>query len=261
MQVEKTQRRMPEDVVYEEGRAAGRQVGSAGGFTVALLRGGGAEVCGDSLRYVAEEGGVIIVPDGQSYTVEAAEGATLLSVAIRSHLLPEGVKSVLRAASPICSLEDAAARPDALISALGEEYRMKDDFSREMLIALSIELCITLARAGIERVEPERVGTAVAKARAYAAEHFSEKLSLTEVAAICGVSPAYLSRRFVAECGEGFSDHVAKLRLGHAARLLRERQDMSITEIAFLTGFNDSNYFSDKFKRAYGTSPLKYRNR
>lgn len=260
MQAEKAQRRMPEDVVYEEGRAAGRQLGSAGGFTVGVLRGGDAEVRGDSRRYLADEGGVIIVPDGQTYTVEAAEGTSLLSVAIRSHLLPEGVKSVLRAASPICSLGDAV-RPDALISALGEEYRMKDGFSREMLIALSIELCITLARAGIERVEPERVGTAVAKARAYVAEHFSEKLSLTEVAAICGVSPAYLSRRFVAECGEGFADHVAKLRLGHAARLLRERQDMSITEIAFLTGFNDSNYFSDKFKRAYGTSPLKYRNR
>jgi AraC-like DNA-binding protein len=33
---------------------------------------------------------------------------------------------------------------------------------------------------------------------------------------------------------------------------------MSIAEVAYACGFNDSNYFSDKFKRTYGMSPLQY---
>ena len=40
--------------------------------------------------------------------------------------------------------------------------------------------------------------------------------------------------------------------------MLKERDGFSISEIAYRCGFNDSNYFSDKFKKVYGTSPLKY---
>lgn len=35
----------------------------------------------------------------------------------------------------------------------------------------------------------------------------------------------------------------------------------SITEIAYSSGFNDSNYFGDVFKRIKGVSPLQYRKR
>jgi AraC-like DNA-binding protein len=41
-------------------------------------------------------------------------------------------------------------------------------------------------------------------------------------------------------------------------RLLRET-DKTVTEIAFACGFNDSNYFTARFHREVGTTPLKYR--
>ena len=41
-------------------------------------------------------------------------------------------------------------------------------------------------------------------------------------------------------------------------RLLRE-SDKTVTEIAFACGFNDSNYFTSRFHRETGTTPLKYR--
>jgi AraC family L-rhamnose operon regulatory protein RhaS len=40
--------------------------------------------------------------------------------------------------------------------------------------------------------------------------------------------------------------------------MLKEEDTKKVSEIAYICGFNDSNYFSDKFKRTYGISPLAF---
>ena len=54
-------------------------------------------------------------------------------------------------------------------------------------------------------------------------------------------------------------DYVIRLRLKNAATLL-EHSSIGITEIAFQCGFNDSNYFSRKFRDMMDVSPRDYRN-
>ena len=44
-------------------------------------------------------------------------------------------------------------------------------------------------------------------------------------------------------------------------RLLKLEEKKSVSEIAFSCGFNDSNYFSHKFKTVYGLSPLQFQKR
>ena len=48
------------------------------------------------------------------------------------------------------------------------------------------------------------------------------------------------------------------IRIKNACRLLLETK-LSITDIAFECGFNDSNYFGDAFRHMKGVSPNKYR--
>jgi len=55
-----------------------------------------------------------------------------------------------------------------------------------------------------------------------------------------------------------FSELLGQFRLKTAAELLSS-SDMPVSEIAFKAGFNDQNYFSRRFKRAFGVSPLRYR--
>ena len=52
--------------------------------------------------------------------------------------------------------------------------------------------------------------------------------------------------------------NVLRLRLCRAMRMLRET-DKTVTEIAFACGFNDSNYFTSRFHREIGMTPLRYR--
>ncbi|CAN5329670.1 hypothetical protein BH10PSE14_BH10PSE14_09890 [soil metagenome] len=53
--------------------------------------------------------------------------------------------------------------------------------------------------------------------------------------------------------------HVLGQRLERAAEMLTNNPEISVTEIAFNLGFNDSAYFSRCFRQHYGTTPSAYR--
>ena len=71
-------------------------------------------------------------------------------------------------------------------------------------------------------------------------------------------SRSYLSHSFKSVVGQSLREHLIDLRLSHAKHLLRF-SSLTVTEIAFSVGFNDSNYFSGVFKKNVGVSPLAYR--
>mgnify|MGYP003299181988 CR=1 FL=1 len=55
-------------------------------------------------------------------------------------------------------------------------------------------------------------------------------------------------------------EYVEEQRFQRAVNLLFSR-DMTLSEIAYECGFNDGNYFSYKFKEAYGVSPTKIKGK
>ena len=72
-----------------------------------------------------------------------------------------------------------------------------------------------------------------------------------------GVSPSYLSRSFKKLTGVGLNEYINISRITAAEKLLQSG-NLSITEVAFSCGFNDSNYFAAVFKRVRGVTPKKY---
>lgn len=52
-------------------------------------------------------------------------------------------------------------------------------------------------------------------------------------------------------------DYIRQVRLKRAAQLLKERHH-SITEVAEMTGFNDTKYFREVFKKQFGVTPREY---
>lgn len=59
--------------------------------------------------------------------------------------------------------------------------------------------------------------------------------------------------------GQTPKDFITEIRLKQALALLKERFEMSITDIAFAVGFSDSSYFIKLFKTNYGVTPHQYR--
>jgi len=91
----------------------------------------------------------------------------------------------------------------------------------------------------------------------YLRSHFSDVVSLDDVAMAAGVSSAHLSRLFRQELQLSFSDYLRSLRMEEAQRLLSEAS-LSIKEIGYAVGYHDANYFSRVFKRWAGVRPREY---
>jgi AraC-like DNA-binding protein len=102
-----------------------------------------------------------------------------------------------------------------------------------------------------------REGTVVDRVRKTLTEHLSGDTSPTKVATLLGMSSRSLQRR-LQEHGTSYVKVLADTRRELAASYLREQQ-WSITEIAFLLGFEDASAFARAFRSWTGTSPSEFR--
>lgn len=86
-------------------------------------------------------------------------------------------------------------------------------------------------------------------------------LSLADMVDRFNLSPRYIQKLFAAT-GSTFSHTLLIRRLDKIAAALRrpELRGRSITETAFLYGFNDFSYFSRSFRKRFGKSPRDYRS-
>nr|WP_238357846.1 helix-turn-helix domain-containing protein [Cohnella zeiphila] len=94
----------------------------------------------------------------------------------------------------------------------------------------------------------------------YLQRHYAEEISLHAVSERFHLNPAYLSRLFKSETGQTFNDYLSRVRLDATVELLRNEQ-LKVSDIASLVGYENANYFLKKFKDFYGCTPSEYRNR
>ena len=93
----------------------------------------------------------------------------------------------------------------------------------------------------------------------YTNRHYQENITLNQICTIFSKSRSCISHTFKKETGQSFREYLISVRLRSAKSLLLY-SNLSISEIAYSVGFNDSNYFSNTFKKYVGLSPSKYKN-
>jgi len=94
-------------------------------------------------------------------------------------------------------------------------------------------------------------------ALAYIEQHFRDKVTSANVAESCHMDSFQFSRAFRSAFGITFREYLLRVRIKEACRLL-EKPDIAVTEVAYLSGFNDPSYFSKTFKRYAGVCPSEY---
>ncbi len=93
----------------------------------------------------------------------------------------------------------------------------------------------------------------------YIYEHYSENVSLDNIAKSADVSRSEAGRCFNAYMGCSPVDALIQYRLQMAHQLLGERAK-TLEQISYACGFNSVNYFSRQFKKKYGCTPGQSRN-
>lgn len=98
---------------------------------------------------------------------------------------------------------------------------------------------------------------ALRRAVAFMEQNVGERLTLSEVSAIAGISRFHFARLFRQIIGCSAMNYQMGLRIDRGKQML-ERSDASICEIAASLGFCDQSHFNRTFRRIAGLAPGDY---
>lgn len=90
-------------------------------------------------------------------------------------------------------------------------------------------------------------------------EHLALEWTVARMAKRCGLGVTRFTQLSKELTNMPPVQHLNRCRLKAAAELLRDRPELSITEVAFECGFSSAQYFTTLFRRAFAATPKRYR--
>ena len=115
------------------------------------------------------------------------------------------------------------------------------------------------AAAGEEEDGLQRLGQIREDIAAYIREHYTEELSMQDVARAMNYSDAYFCKLFKQCFKVNFSAWLNEFRVEKAKEQLTATR-LSVREVSLACGYADANYFARVFKRITGMTPSEYRS-
>ena len=227
-------------------------------FTV--LSGTGSLTYGDK-EYKLEKGDMVFIDCRKAYSHTTSEklwslrwchfyGPTLSFV--YEKYVERGGKAVFRAT-------DTAP----FLTTLDSLYALASgsDYIRDMRINEELNRLCTLLME--QSWHPEEEVTApkkmsVVDVKEYLEEHYSERITLDDLASRFYINKYYLTRVFKEQYGMSITSYLTSLRITHAKQLLRFT-DKTVEEIGLECGLGALHYFSRVFKEVEGVAPSTYR--
>lgn len=114
-----------------------------------------------------------------------------------------------------------------------------------------------LATLGVKE-KTDRYSELADEIEEYLTENYNQNISTEVLSAKFGFVPSYISRIFKNKKGVSPSEYLIKYRIKMAKKLMKERPDIMIKEVAYIVGFKEAYYFSKTFKRETGMWPTEF---
>lgn len=199
---------------------------------------------------------LIIKPAGEAHAnLYGRDGMHCFLIEVKSQKI-ESLRSVSKTFDEINHIRGGLF--SMLAMRIWKEMRLMDSASPLAIEGLSFELVAELARHSrlvSERLLPHWLK----RVREILHAHFSESMSLANVAKIVDVHPVHLAREFRKFYGCTLGEYVRGLRIEFACRQL-STSDMSLVEISLAAGFSHQAHFSRIFKHQIGLTPSEFRS-
>ncbi len=153
---------------------------------------------------------------------------------------------------------ELAGVPPIYIHNISEKFALKIEKITSMeeyyeLLAVMIEeYCILANKHSTQSYSP-----IVKQTIEFIMSNVNQKLSTKYIADQLHINASYLSRQFKIETGKTLVKYIQEIKIDESKYYLLQGNHL-ITQIAYLLGFNDSNYFTRVFKKITGTTPHKF---
>lgn len=154
---------------------------------------------------------------------------------------------------------------DALTNCILEmnnEFRRNKQYKNTMLAALTSIFFVTLLRKHEKDVIIPGLNPSIMNENTIFILEYMQKnyatITLSHLADFFNYSERQIQRIITTATGYSFSDNIKRIRMKHAARLLKDT-DMTIVDIAASLGYYDASSFRHIFKHYYKITPQQYR--
>lgn len=115
-----------------------------------------------------------------------------------------------------------------------------------------------LASVGFTHNLNEKDTERMNKVLKYIMQNFAKPISLNEIAEVANMTPPAFSSFFKKRTQKCFSSFLNEIRIGHACKLLQDLE-ITISEVCYLSGFQNFTNFNKFFKHFTGKVPREYR--
>ncbi len=229
-------------------------------YEIYYLNEGSCKYFIDKKTYHISAGDIILIPKGVIHkTNYETKNYRRTLINCSGSYIPFSVKTKIRELTCFSTTPSQRKKVEDCLSVIEKEYLSPDDFSMDIIRNKLAEILLLIARSSATSTGAGDVPV-VDRALEYIHTHYMTSMSLSDAATFCYVSKEHLSRIFKKETGFGFNEYLTVYRLKKAEGLLRNTPQTKIAEVAYLCGFNDSNYFSKVYKKMYKVSPSLTRN-
>ena len=142
---------------------------------------------------------------------------------------------------------------------LRESANGQEDYL-EVCAGLTRVFLVLLRRLSHRRLSVSRARSTseCARVKHFMDEHFAETITLDTLAALSHMNKHYLVHAFNKEVGCSPISYLLARRIVEGKHLL-ENTDDSVSQVSLRLGFSSPSYFSQRFKKAVGLTPLEYR--
>ena len=130
----------------------------------------------------------------------------------------------------------------------------------EVCVGLTQVFLVLLRRLSHRRLSVSRARSTseCARVKQYMDEHFAENITLDTLAELSHMNKHYLVHAFNKEVGCSPISYLLARRIAESKHLL-ENSNGSVSQVGLRLGFSSPSYFSQRFKKAVGITPLEYR--
>ena len=151
-------------------------------------------------------------------------------------------------------LEDLSVERETFLR-MAEIFRTGGDYAHGRVSVMLKDVLLRVAESCDEGALPSRL---IEGLDAYIRDHADEEISNTELGAVFGYHPFYISQLLKKRRGVTLHQYILSYKLACAADRLRYTA-ASVADIAEGLGFADASYFTKSFKAVYGSTPKDYR--